>query len=163
VAFRTESRRIGVAFATLGVGWTILSLAVIRSYSGGVSPFDVRYDATLGAGIGPSLTALARPTVLEYLVALLLSGGWLGVFAPLSLLPALPSLALNTFSSSPWMAAGKAHYSGLVLPFIVLGAAVGLGALRGRRGLQHAASGALVLSSCAGYVLAGAGPFGGNF
>ena len=49
VAFRTERRRIGVAFATLGVGWTILSLAVIRSYSGGVSPFDVRYDATLGA------------------------------------------------------------------------------------------------------------------
>ena len=61
------------------------------------------------------------------------------------------------------MAAGKAHYSGLVLPFIVLGAAVGLGTLRGRRDLQRAASGALVLTSVAGYVIAGAGALGGNY
>ena len=110
----------GIAFVGLGLGSTILAALVIRSYSGGVSPFDVRYGATLGAGLGASLAALGRPGVLGYLGTLALSGGWLGLLSPLALLPALPALALNVLSTSPWMAAGKAHYSSLILPFIAV-------------------------------------------
>src|ERR1700730_17895506 len=122
----------GVALASVGLAWTALAAVIIRYYSGGVFPFDVRYGATVGAGLGASLAALVRPAVLGYLATLFLSGGWLGVLSPLALLPALPSLALNVLSNSPWMASGKAHYSGLILPFIAIGAAAGLGAVRGR-------------------------------
>ena len=92
-----------------------------------------------------------------------LSGGWLGLSAPLALLPALPSLALNALSSSPWMAAGKAHYSGLVLPFIAAGAAAGLQRLRPAPRLLHLASLGLILSSLAAYLLEGAGPLAANY
>jgi hypothetical protein len=72
-------------------------------------------------------------------------------------------MTLNALSTSPWMAAGKAHYSGLVLPFIVLGAAAGLKRLRHRPRLVHISSAALVLTGAFGYALEGSGPFGGNY
>jgi uncharacterized membrane protein len=156
-------RRIGLAFGALGAIWTVLALAEIRAYSGGVSPFDVRYGATLGSGPIAALQALTRPDVVDYAKTLLLSGGWLGFLAPLSLLPALPSLALNTLSTSPWMAAGKAHYSGLVLPFVILGAATGLRRLNPRPRLQLTAGAALLLTSIAAYLSQGAGPLAANY
>ncbi len=123
----------------------------------------MRYGPTLGGGLPSSLAALTRPTVLGYATTLLLSGGWLGLFAPLALLPAVPALALNALSTSPWMAAGKAHYSGLVLPFVVLGAAAGLARFKNRPPLRTIASTALVLTSVIAYLDQGAGPLGGNF
>jgi uncharacterized membrane protein len=157
---RPEFRRPGIAFVALGLAWTVFGLGVIRAYSGGVSPFDVRYGHVLAAG---PLGAIARPEGLEYLRTLLLSGGWLGLLAPLSLLPAVPSLALNSLSSSPWMAAGQAHYSGLVLPFVALAAAVALGRLRHRTRLQLLACICLLVTSGFGYLAEGAGPLGANY
>jgi uncharacterized membrane protein len=154
----------GLGLIALGLGWTILSLLVIRKYSGGVTPFEVRYGPTLGAGLVSSLAALGRRTVLGYLQALVLDGGWLGLLAPLALLPALPTLALNALSSSDWMAAGKAHYSALALPCVTLAAAAGLRrAFTLRASLGGAAAALLVLGSLLGYVQAGAGPFGANY
>jgi hypothetical protein len=168
--------RLGLALVGLGLAWTILAALVVRKYSGGVFPFDVRYGATLGAGPGAALAALVRPSVLGNLETLALSGGWLGLVAPLTLLPALPSLAVNALSTSPWMASGKAHYSSLILPFVVIGAAAGLRRLAlcahdtsepstGRSGptAVHLGSAALVLTSLFGYTLEGAGPLGGNY
>ncbi len=153
----------GAGILGLGLGATIVGAAVIRSYSGGGLPFDARYAETIGRGLGGSLAALERPGVLGYAQTLLLSGGWLGLSAPLALVPALPSLALNALSTSPWMASGKAHYSGLVLPFIVVGAAAGLRQVRSRPRLMLVLSAGLVLSSAVGYVLEGSGPLGGNY
>jgi hypothetical protein len=153
-------RRMGVGFVALGLAWTVLALGVIRAYSGGVSPFDVRYGLVLANG---PLGALSRPEVLDYARTLLLSGGWLGLLAPLGLLPAVPSLALNALSSSPWMAAGKAHYSGLVLPFVTLSAAMALGRLRAWPGAQSLACAALLVTAAVGYLAAGAGPLGANY
>lgn len=141
----------------------MLALGEIRAYSGGVSPFGARYGATLASGPAATLQALTRPEVIDYLKTLLLSGGWLGLLAPLSLLPALPSLALNTLSTSPWMAAGKAHYSGLVLPFVIVGAAAGLQRLRRHPALQYSAGAVLLLTSAAAYLGQGAGPLAGNY
>ncbi len=157
-------RYAGLALLGLGLGASILGALVIRSYNGGL-PFDARYAETVGRGIEGSLAALVRPGVLGYAQILLASGGWLGLFAPLALVPALPSLALNVLSTSPWMAAGKAHYSGLVLPFIVLGVAAGIRRVRTRTKprLVHVLSAGLVLSSGLGYVLEGSGPLGGNY
>jgi hypothetical protein len=61
------------------------------------------------------------------------------------------------------MAAGEAHYSGLVLPFIVLGAAAGLRRIRAKPRLLRMLSGALVIGGVFGYVIQGSGPFGGNY
>jgi uncharacterized membrane protein len=163
MATSQNRHRAGLALFGLGLGSTILAALVIRSYSGGTSPFDVRYGATLGAGPGAAFDALGRPSVLGYLGTLALSGGWLGLLSPMALLPALPALALNVLSTSPWMAAGKAHYSSLILPFITIGAAAGLLRLRGRTSRMRIATAALGLSSAAGYVLQGAGPLGGNY
>jgi uncharacterized membrane protein len=149
------SRKVGFGYLAIGAAWTLLSLLVIRAYSGGVSPFEVRYS--LGA------SALTRPLVLHYLGTLLLSGGWLALLAPLALLPALPALLLNTLSSSTWMASGQAHYSGLVLPFVTLATAVGLAKLARFHQLQRAAAGALVVGASAAYLTAGAGPLAGNY
>jgi hypothetical protein len=61
------------------------------------------------------------------------------------------------------MASGKAHYSGLILPFIAIGAAAGLRAVRGRPAVMRGACAALVVTSVAGYVMDGAGPLSGNY
>ena len=112
------------------------------------------------AGLPGVLQALTRPSTLGYAGVLVLSGGWLGLLAPLALLPALPSLAINGLSSSAWMASGQAHYSGLVLPFLVLAAADGLRRV-GRR--RREASVALVVTAILAYAWQGAGPFGGRY
>ncbi|MBV9323379.1 MAG: DUF2079 domain-containing protein [Chloroflexi bacterium] len=161
VTFRP--RRVGALFVALGLSWTVVSLAEIHAYSGGVSPFDVRYGATFGAGPASIALALSRPEVVVYARTLLLSGGWLGLLAPLSLLPALPSLALNVFSTSPWMAAGKAHYSGLVLPFVVLAVAIALKRFNTRPRLQVALGAGLMLTCGLGYFAEGAGPLAANY
>jgi uncharacterized membrane protein len=156
-------KRMGAGFVALGVTWTLVCLVVIHAYSGGASPFDVRYGPTVGAGPAAILAALIRPEVLAYAGILLMTGGWLGLLAPLSLLPAAPGVALNALSTSPWMAAGKAHYSGLVLPFVVMGVAVGLQWLRRRPSLQIGATVAVLVTSLVGYLLQGAGPLGANY
>jgi uncharacterized membrane protein len=188
VAAWAGQRRAGLLLAALGIGWSLAALAVGRAYSGGVSPFAVRYAAALD---GPSsvLAALARLLVGQYATTVLLSGGWLALLSPLALLPALPALAANALSSSPWMASGKAHYSVLALPFVTAAAAAGLGRLRGRTGGRgdgetggvgeresgragnrgagawrvRVACAGLVATSGLAYLTAGAGPLGGDY
>jgi Predicted membrane protein (DUF2079) len=75
----------------------------------------------------------------------------------------LPALASNALSSSPWMAAGKAHYSGLILPFVVLGAAAGLQRLRQYPFAVSGAAAALVVAAGVAYAKEGAGPFAANY
>src|SRR6185503_10444506 len=106
----------------------------------GISPFGARYSTA-------SVASLFRPETLSYLGAAVIGGAWLGVLSPFALLPALPALASNALSASPWMAAGKAHYSGLVLPFVALGAAAGLARLRSVPHGVALASWGLVLGS----------------
>ncbi|MFN0071231.1 MAG: DUF2079 domain-containing protein, partial [Chloroflexota bacterium] len=163
--------RAGLMLATLGTLGAACALMTMKAYSGGESsPFIVRYGAVLG---GPTtmLEALRQPAVTEYLVTLVLSGAWLSVLAPISFAPALPLLAMNVFSNSPWMASGKAHYSILVLPFLVTAAATTLGALtrvctpptfRGLHLVPRLASIALLAGAGAGYLQAGSGPFAAN-
>ena len=146
-------RRVGVRIALMGLLWTIAAAAVLIAYSGGVSPFGMRYAASIGHGI-------LRPEALGALVTTLLSGAWLGLLSPAALLPAVPALSSNALSGSPWMAAGKAHYSGLILPFVILGAAAGFRPLR-----QHAraVAVALLVTSCVAYLAEGAGPLAANY
>jgi hypothetical protein len=153
-------RSTGMAFVIMGALWTLVCLLVLRLYGGSDSAFAGRYAESIGSGLPGVLQALTRPNTLSYAGVLVLSGGWLGLVAPIALLPALPSLAINGLSSSAWMASGQAHYSGLVLPFLVLAAADGLRRVGPRR---REASVALVLAAVLAYAWQGAGPFGGRY
>ncbi|MBA2448256.1 MAG: DUF2079 domain-containing protein [Chloroflexi bacterium] len=146
--WRDGGRRAGLAAIILGAGWSLLCVGVIIPfYSGGsVSPFTARY-AHLGGSPGAALLALfqnpgaylealTRPEVRGYLTVLLLSGGWLALLAPELLMPVGIVLALNVFSSSPWMASGRAHYSASLLPFLIAAAVVGAARLTRRGGVS---------------------------
>src|SRR5581483_3348689 len=134
-------RWAGLAAIVLGAGWSIVCVGVIIPYysGGAISPFTARYAEIGGSPVGALRTlvtnpaayvaVLSRPEVTSYLLTLLLAGGWLGLLAPELLVVAAPVLALNVFSNSPWMAAGRAHYSASLLPLLIAAAIVGAGRL----------------------------------
>ena len=160
---RDRPRTAALVLTGLGIGWAVLSLLTLDHYSGGVSPFGVRYGPAL-ANLPTSLVAtLSRPEVLGLAGVLLGSGGWLGLLAPLALLPALPNVAIDALSSSPWMASGKAHYGVLILPFVVIAASFALGPLRRWPQAVRFASALLVAVGVLTYLTAGAGPAAANF
>jgi uncharacterized membrane protein len=156
-------RRAGAALALMSLGWIAVCGLVLAHYSGGLSPFGGRYAAALADPPAGLLAALARPTVQVFLATLVGSGAWLGLAAPLFLLPMLPTLAADALSGSAWMASGKAHYSALLLPWVVVGAAVGLRRIRALRRGVPLASALLVVAAGATYLAAGAGPLAANF
>jgi uncharacterized membrane protein len=155
-----RQRTLGLVLLTGGIGWTVVCGLVIRAYSGGTSPFDVRYASL--REVGP-IALLLRPMVIGYASTLLLGGGWLALFAPTALVPAFPTFVLNVLSSSDWMASGKAHYSALIVPLLVFAAASSLGRLATHEYLLRGAAVGLVISSVAAYAAAGAGPLAANF
>ncbi|HET6318198.1 MAG TPA: DUF2079 domain-containing protein, partial [Chloroflexota bacterium] len=155
------TRRASWLIVAAGVCWSVIAAAVLLHYSGGVSPFAARYGDSLGAGLAGVVAALGRPLAVQSYMTILLSGAWLAVLAPLALLGALPTVAANTLSESPWMASSSAHYGVLLLPFITLGVAVGLARLR--RTLVVPVCAAVVLGAAFGYVRSGYGPLGANY
>jgi uncharacterized membrane protein len=161
-ALRLNERRVGAVLVGLGLAWTVVCLAVLRAYGGGVSPFAERYASILANGPPAVVDALNRQADLGYLSTFVLTGAWLGVLSPLAWLPTLPSLAINLLSSSPWMASGRAHYSGLVLPFVTVVASAALASPRVHR-IRRSLAVCLVASSGLAYALAGAGPLGGDY
>jgi uncharacterized membrane protein len=72
---------------------------------------------------------LRQPDVLAYLGGLLASGGWVAVAAPEILAIALPMVLMNALANTGWPFSGGAHYSIVLVPFLVAAAAVGLARL----------------------------------
>jgi uncharacterized membrane protein len=122
--------RSGLPLSGIGFAWALGSVfGIIGVFTGGIIPFAARYEGVLREP-DRVLQLLGRPEVQDYVSTLVLNGGWLGIFAPLALLPAMPSLFLNLLSASPWMASGKGHYSALVLPFLTVSSAAGVAWLK---------------------------------
>jgi uncharacterized membrane protein len=136
-ALRWRHWRLGLAVALAGAGWSVLCFTVIMPHFSGLgsSAFLVRYgqfgdslSAILGNLVrrpGLFLDWLRRPDVLRYLRDLWLSSGGLAVLYPPGIAISLPSLAINTFSSSAWMHSGGAHYSAPIVPFLLISAIYG--------------------------------------
>jgi uncharacterized membrane protein len=129
---------LGLGTVLAGAGWFLLSVQVIMPHFSGLqgSAFLVRYGH-----LGDSLVGLAhnlvqqpglfvewllRPDVVRYLRDLWLSSGGLALLHPLSLAMALPSVAINAFSSYDWMRSGGGHYSAAIVPFLAIAAAYGV-------------------------------------
>ncbi len=129
---------LGLGVAAAGLGWSLLAVQVIMPYFSGLrgSAFLVRYgqfgDTTgdilrnLVQQPGLFVDWLGRPDVVRYLRHLWLSAGGLSLLHPLSLAMALPSIAINAFSSYDWMRSGGGHYSAAIVPFLVIAAAYGV-------------------------------------
>ncbi|MCC7106509.1 MAG: DUF2079 domain-containing protein, partial [Chloroflexi bacterium] len=141
-ATRRQTRWAGLLIVLLGLGWTTACITyIIPRYSGEVvSPLATRY-AHLGSSPTDWLLALStspgaywdtltRGTALSYLGTLALLGLPFALLAPEILAAAAPSLALNVLSSSPWMASGRAHYSGVVLGVLVAATLIGAGRMK---------------------------------
>jgi len=137
---------LGLGVAAAGACWSLLSFTVIMPHLSGLdnSAFLVRYgqfgnsatDIARNLFQQPGLFVdwLLRPDVARYLRDMWLSSGGLAILYPLALLMALPSLAINTFSSYDWMRSGGGHYSATIVPFLVIAAIYGVEWVAGKAG-----------------------------
>jgi len=92
----------------------------------------VRFGSTLGAGPGAASARWGDPRCSGIWGTLAFERGLAWSSIPAGAAAGAAALALNVLSSSPWMAAGRAHYSSLVLPFITIGRRGGTTAPAGR-------------------------------
>jgi uncharacterized membrane protein len=125
---------IGCLFALFDFAWLIPHFS-----PGQASPFLARYGYLGGTPLAILRNVMRHPSVLAptlgsaesraYALALLGSSGALAFFAPVTLLIAAPSIAINVLASFPWMRSGMADYSALVLPVLIAAAIEGIGNL----------------------------------
>jgi uncharacterized membrane protein len=136
-------RRPGLVIAAAGTAVSLLAiLAVLPAFSDGESDFYRRYGEVGGSPGGIVETALTDPLrVLEvafdqrglgYLARLLLPVA-LVVLAPLTLVVALPELAINLLSSTPTQTSIHFHYTAAVTPALIAGSIFGAARIVRRR------------------------------
>jgi len=90
----------------------------------GTTPGEIVKNILLRPGsVVSMMVSLDR---LQYIFRLLLPVGFLSVFAPVYLLPALPSFLLNIISSSPFMRIIDYQYTSTITPFVFIAAIEGL-------------------------------------
>jgi uncharacterized membrane protein len=161
-------RRSGVLVAVSGVAWTLLALkVVIPAFRRGESPFYERFASVGGSPEGVLRTLFTDPGTI---VSALFSGNdlvyffWLGfplgglfVLAPGFAAVAVPQLLANGLSDLPATTFPQHHYIAAVIPFLVIGAVVGISRLSPERHLKAAM---LVLVLCFAFNLA-VGPWPG--
>jgi uncharacterized membrane protein len=135
--------RVGIITVVISVTWfAVANFVIIPSYS----PFgDSIYVATRYSSLGSSLEELIlsffthplrvlavafEPPKLLYWIQLTMPVAFTSFLAPLLLLLSLPSLAINTLSSSSaTYTLNRFHYSAPVVPFIVVSSISGIARL----------------------------------
>lgn len=130
-------RGIGLAWAAIGVAWSLLALfVVIPAFRGAESDTLARY-AWLGSGPADILANLldnpgrvasqvvGEPRRIWMLVKFLLPVGFLSLLSPAILL-ALPSLAINWLAGNLYQASIYFHYAALMIPIIFAAAVYGV-------------------------------------
>ncbi len=124
--------RSGLALILLASAWAIVGLFVVPHIFSptGHSLLTARYASLGNSPLGVAKTILLHPIyilkhyVLEhnhlfYLRVLLTPAGYLPLLAPWVLVLALPTIALNLFSSYPNMYSGLYQYSAEIVPVLV--------------------------------------------
>jgi uncharacterized membrane protein len=136
-------RREGVTIALAGTAVSLLAiLVVLPAFSDGESDFYRRYAEVGGSPGGIVETAFTDPLhVLEvafdghglgYLLRLFAPLA-LAVLAPLTLVVAVPELAINMLSSTPTQTSIHFHYTAGIIPALVVGSIFGAAKLVQRR------------------------------
>ena len=140
-------RQTGLLIAAAGAGASLLAiLAVLPAFGEGESDFYRRYAEVGGSPGGIVRTALTDPihvlevafdgTGLGYLARIAVPFA-LAFLAPLTLLVALPELAINLLSSTKTQTSIHFHYTAAITPAFVVGSI--FGAARITRGRPRAA------------------------
>ncbi|MDQ2714662.1 MAG: DUF2079 domain-containing protein [Chloroflexota bacterium] len=137
--WRYKHPRLGLTLIIGGLAWSFLAFGVIiPHFYPGVqhNNYWYRYE-TLGSSPGAAIINLVfHPWLLfttfftmerlYYLASLFRNVGFLCLLAPEWLLPALPSLAVNLFSTNdPLLYSGVYHYNAPIIPFVMLAAIQG--------------------------------------
>jgi uncharacterized membrane protein len=142
-AFRPERRRFGVMVGLVALAWVAICFKVIMPHFNvgvaGGNNYWYRYawlgatptEALVNLIIRPwiALGYLADPGRLGYLSVLARTAGGLGLLAPVSLLPMLPDLAVNTLSSHAEQYSGFFQYNAAIVPYLMVAAVYGVAAL----------------------------------
>lgn len=128
----------------LGLGWLILTVGWLMPrlnhdiimFNSLYSHFGATLPLALKAMVLHPLSALAfalQPGKIAFLITLLTPVAFLCLLRPLALLPLLPILAQRLLSARPSEASILYHYQAEFIPFIFLGAILGVRFLRQQR------------------------------
>jgi uncharacterized membrane protein len=159
-----RTQTIGLAWAAIGVTWSLLALfVVIPVFRGaesdtlaryawlGSSPFDILSGALQNPGrIAGHL--LGEPRRLWMLAKFLLPVGFLPLLSP-AILIALPSLAINWLAGNLYQASIYFHYAALTIPLVFAAAVYGMERVAVSRFKFHVSSITLTLLWLAGCTL----------
>ncbi len=137
--------RLGWGLVALAMAWLVVELAIMHLASPlGQSPTVARY-AQFGASPGQvALYVLTHPVQvlrdyvltpdrIVYLRTLLASVAYLPLLAPLTLLIAVPALAINMLSSYAPMYSGIYQYNAEIVPVLIVAAIEGVAVIAGLR------------------------------
>lgn len=138
VIWKYKMPRLGASLFIGGVCWGLFAFLVVMPhfYPGAQhNNFWYRYEE-LGSSPGAAIVnILLHPWLLfttfitldrfYYLAGLFRSAGFLSLLAPESLLPILPSLAINLLSTDPLLYSGVYQYNSAIIPFLMLAAIEG--------------------------------------
>jgi uncharacterized membrane protein len=146
-----RTQTIGLAWAAIGVTWSLLALfVVIPAFRGAESDTLARY-AWLGSGPFDIITraienpgriaghVMGEPRRLWMLVKFLLPVGFLPLLSPAILL-ALPSLAINWLAGNLYQASIYFHYATLMIPVVFAAAVYGMERVAVSRFKYHVSS-----------------------
>ena len=123
--------RSGIGLVVLALAWTGIGLLVVHVFSPtGHSLLASRYTYLGSSPLKIVLNVLTHPVSmlkqhvldhshLYYLRFLLTPAGYLPILAPWVMVLALPTLALNLFSSDPGMYSGLYQYSAEIVPVLI--------------------------------------------
>lgn len=178
LAFLRYDRRAGKVVMIASGAWFLLAVLLFIplfgpegfQYTGRLSAFgDSPLEVVRNLLFNPGrvLGVLATRANLRYLFDLLVPTAFMGLLAPLMLLPALPAVAVNLVSDFPGQQTIFYQYTVAIIPFVFMAVVVGLDRLRQwlegakrARAVMAAAGGLLVLSALAGSFYLGPGPLG---
>ncbi len=155
---------LGMGWLVLTVGWLMPRLNHdIIMFNSLYSHFGTTLPLALKAIILHPLSALAfalQPEKIAFLVTLLTPVAFLCLLRPLALVPLLPILAQRLLSARPSEASILYHYQAEFIPFIFLGAILGVRFLRQQRWTAIPRMTALLLgcTTIASFFLAGTIP-----
>jgi uncharacterized membrane protein len=150
-ALARRRRLEGAAIALVGIAVSVIAVkVVVPHFHGGASPFGSRYRHVAAGDLFSARSA-------RYLAELLLPLGALPLLAPLALVAAVPEAALNLLSSNHFQSSIRFHYTGGLIPPLLLAAVLGAeGLARRRPALARAVVPALLLLGAAGTLSLGA-------
>ncbi|GIW06561.1 MAG: hypothetical protein KatS3mg060_1366 [Dehalococcoidia bacterium] len=141
IVFVKKRPWIGWPIFAFAILWFVTAFAIVLPANNPTraSPYLSRYDqlgsspfeviATLITDPGKAFPAKSLPDKLLYIRQLFAPVAFLAWLSPLTLLPALPDLAINLLSSFEAMYSGGSHYSAVIVPFVIIASIDGLALL----------------------------------